>query len=150
MSPREYLEESPAISEGTETCWAHLSFKDMTGTSIDCPGGTSVEAIGEITETAQSRSQDLRVACPLPEFSHVLTLLGSCVAGSLPESWGSPGAFPQLRVLAMRNSSLQGPLPQSWGNSSRAMPSLTILTMDSNKLSGSLPASWSQGFSSLS
>lgn len=122
----------------------------MTQRSIDCSWWTSVDAVDEAPDIAQSSSQDLRVACPLPKFSRVLTLIGSCVAGSLPESWGSPGAFPQLRVLAMRNSSLQGPLPQAWGNSSKAMPSLTILTMDSNKLSGSLPASWSQGFSSLS
>ena len=71
-----------------------------------------------------------------------------CPAGSLPEAWGSAGAFPLLRVLAMKNSSLQGPLPQSWGSS--GMRSLTILTMDSNRLSGSLPPGWSQGFSSLS
>ena len=73
-----------------------------------------------------------------------------CAAGTLPKAWGSAGAFPLLRVLAMRNSSLQGPLPPAWGNSSKALPSLTILTMDSNRLSSSLPASWSQGFSSLS
>ena len=74
---------------------------------------------------------------------------GDVCAGVLPEAWGGEGAFPRLRVLAMRNSSLQGPLPAAWGNSSRALPALTILSLDSNKLSGSLPASWSQGLPSL-
>lgn len=71
-------------------------------------------------------------------------------AGGLPEAWGSAGAFPLLRVLAIKNSSLAGPLPDAWGNSTKAMPSLTILTLDSNALSHSLPASWAQGFPSLS
>ncbi len=71
-------------------------------------------------------------------------------AGGLPEAWGGPGAFPLLRVLAIKNSSLAGPLPNAWGNSTKAMPSLTILTLDSNALSNGLPASWAQGFPSLS
>ena len=72
------------------------------------------------------------------------------LAGGLPDAWGAPGAFPNLRTLALKGSGLQGPLPPAWGNSSDALPALTILTIDSNKLTGTLPAAWSQGFASLS
>lgn len=71
-------------------------------------------------------------------------------AGSLPMSWGVPGALASLRVLALKNNSLDGPLPAAWGNSTAALPSLTILSLDANKLSGSLPPSWSAGWPSLS
>jgi hypothetical protein len=70
-------------------------------------------------------------------------------AGTLPEAWGSNGAFPQLRVLAAKGNALQGPLPGSWGNSTAALPSLTILNLDANQLWGALPPSWAAGWRSL-
>ena len=72
------------------------------------------------------------------------------LAGGLPDAWGAPGAFPNLRTLALKRSGLQGPLPPAWGNSSDALPALTILTIDSNNITGPLPATWSRGFASLS
>ena len=94
----------------------------------------------------------LRMVCPRSCGSKSGVQIGPRVfrAGGLPGAWGSAGAFPLLRVLAIKNSSLAGPLPDAWGNSTKAMPSLTILTLDSNALSYSLPASWAQGFPSLS
>ena len=72
------------------------------------------------------------------------------LAGGLPDAWGAPGAFPNLRTLALKRSGLQGSLPPAWGNSSDALPALTILTIDSNNITGTLPATWSRGFASLS
>ena len=37
------------------------------------------------------------------------------LTGTLPPSWGSPGAFPQLSLLRIDNNALTGSLPAAWG-----------------------------------
>ena len=37
------------------------------------------------------------------------------LAGTLPPSWGSPGAVPQLSLLRIDNNALTGSLPAAWG-----------------------------------
>ncbi len=41
-------------------------------------------------------------------------LLNNRIGGSLPSSWGSPGAFPRLQILALQNNSLTGGVPAEW------------------------------------
>jgi hypothetical protein len=55
--------------------------------------------------------------------THVTTLdrhtllaseLAALHAGSLPASWGSPGAFPALQYMGLAGNNLTGSLPDSW------------------------------------
>ena len=40
------------------------------------------------------------------------------LSGTIPPSWGSPGAFPQLSLLRIDSNALTGSLPVAWGGSS--------------------------------
>ena len=67
-------------------------------------------------------------------------------AGTLPASWGSPGAFPALASLVLDELPLTGSLPPSWG-SNTSLPALTTLTLGTSRpdfscLSGPLPTAW--------
>lgn len=69
-------------------------------------------------------------------------------AGTLPDSWGSAGAFPSLVTLTVFDMPLTGTLPASWaGNASfPALESLGLGVSDPNAatgcLSGPMPAEW--------
>lgn len=72
-------------------------------------------------------------------------IAGFIVTGTLPTSWGSPGAFPNLSLLTLELTNLSGTLPPSWGNGS--FPALQQLQIGagisgSNLLSGTLPPEW--------
>ena len=61
------------------------------------------------------------------------------MAGSLPQSWSLPGAFPNLRELTISASGLNGTIPAGWG-SLRAFQNLEILAITDARLAGSVPA----------
>uniref|UniRef100_A0A1D2A5N4 Protein kinase domain-containing protein n=2 Tax=Auxenochlorella protothecoides TaxID=3075 RepID=A0A1D2A5N4_AUXPR len=58
---------------------------------------------------------------------------------SLPEEWGTSGAFPVMRNMFLSNNNFTGTVPESWG-AEGALPNLQLLRLDSNALTGSLPA----------
>lgn len=63
------------------------------------------------------------------------------IAGTIPSTWSSAGAFPNLLKLLMYDLSISGTLPAAWG--STAFPSLGELSLQYlQKLSGSLPSEW--------
>ena len=63
-----------------------------------------------------------------------LVVKGQAVSGPLPEAWGSPYSFPQLRNLTVLSSpSLEGPLPVSWGGNG-SFPMLRRLIMQKDIL----------------
>ena len=67
-------------------------------------------------------------------------------AGTLPDSWGSPGAFPKLSYLGLYDLPLTGPLPAAWSGND-CLPSLGTLYLGGNspgvsKLGGTLPSEW--------
>ena len=69
-----------------------------------------------------------------------------CIIGSIPATWGSPGAWPALTDLILHVTNLTGTLPAPWGGET-ALPSLTSLEIGSgvalkNLLSGTLPDEW--------
>ena len=69
-------------------------------------------------------------------------------AGTLPDSWGVPGAFPELNTLTVFGMPLTGTLPASW-SSNVSLPSLLSLGLGIDDastaagcISGPLPDSW--------
>lgn len=61
---------------------------------------------------------------PHPSPSSPLRYLNdNQLSGSLPASWGGPGAFPQLSLLRLDDNRLTGGLPASWGS----LPNLLVL-----------------------
>jgi hypothetical protein len=73
------------------------------------------------------------------------------VQGTLPDAWGTNGAFPSLRLLTLnRNWQLTGSLPATWGNSSDSLQRLEVLTMHDCNLTGTLPPSWAANMVLLS
>ena len=64
-------------------------------------------------------------------------------AGTLPEEWDSPLAFPKLQVLVLENNNLTGTLPSNWGN--QGFTHLNTLWLGKQDLHGSLPATWAGG-----
>ena len=75
----------------------------------------------------------IRPWAALPSLNSI-TLSGSNITGTVPESWKN---MTQLRMMTVSNSQLTGPLPASWA----ALPSLNYIP--SNNLNGSLPVEWS-------
>lgn len=65
----------------------------------------------------------------------------NAVSGSLPPSWGDPGAFSELLFIQCENTSMTGSLPGSWG-SPTAFKSLISLYLDGIDFTGTLPDSW--------
>ena len=65
------------------------------------------------------------------------------VTGTLPASWGSPEALPELIVLMVNENHLTGTLPAEWGSNS-SFTQLGNLYLGSNNIHGSLPDSWAQ------
>ncbi len=61
------------------------------------------------------------------------------LGGTLPESWASPGAFPNVQEMILYNSSIGGGVPASWG-SPGGFPKLQRLNLGSSSLQGSIPA----------
>ena len=52
------------------------------------------------------------------------------LTGSIPVTWGEPGAFPQLSLLRVDSNRLDGTLPAAWGSAgggSGSLPSLLVL-----------------------
>ena len=68
-----------------------------------------------------------------------LYLDGISFTGSLPSSWAAVGAFPELGVLGLWGTALTGTIPASWTAQS-AFPQLQVLDLSHNRLQGSLPA----------
>lgn len=69
-----------------------------------------------------------------------------CIAGTVPNEWGSPDSFPALTHLSLHITNLSGSLPMSWGLDT-AFPALQVLqagsgVADKNFLSGTLPTEW--------
>ena len=69
-------------------------------------------------------------------------------AGTLPDAWGIPGAFPELNTMTVFGMPLTGTLPASWG-SNASLPSLLSLGLGMDNastaagcISGPLPESW--------
>ena len=69
-------------------------------------------------------------------------------AGTLPDSWGVPGAFPELNAMTVFGMPLTGTLPALWG-SNASLPSLQSLGLGIDNastaagcISGPLPAAW--------
>ena len=79
-------------------------------------------------------------------WSPLVSIPCHAFAGTLPDSWGSQGAFPNLSYLGLYDLPLTGQLPAAWsGNNS--FPSLSTLYLGGNspgvsKLAGTLPAEW--------
>lgn len=48
------------------------------------------------------------------------------LSGTLPASWGAPGAFPRLASLGLAGNSLMGSLPPGWGDNG-SLPQLEAL-----------------------
>ncbi len=46
--------------------------------------------------------------------------LAALHAGSLPASWGTPGAFPALQYMGLAGNNLTGSLPGSWAAAGEA------------------------------
>lgn len=61
------------------------------------------------------------------------------MAGSLPESWSLPGAFPNLKLLSISALGLNGTIPAGWG-SHHAFQNMEILVITDARLAGSVPA----------
>lgn len=61
---------------------------------------------------------------------------------SLPEKWGTKGAFAALATLDISHNQLEGALPSSWGGA-EAFSQLQQLFMQHNRVTGRVPASWS-------
>lgn len=59
------------------------------------------------------------------------------LVGSLPSSWGSPGAFPALASLELEGCNVQGPLPAEWG-SPAALQRLQSLHLTACSITGML------------
>lgn len=72
-----------------------------------------------------------------------LIVNGSGLTYSLPDSFGSSGAFPQLLSLEIANASVSGTLPDSWARQG-AFLKLKRLTLYNNSHSGKLPDSWAR------
>ncbi|KAI3427363.1 hypothetical protein D9Q98_010279 [Chlorella vulgaris] len=79
-------------------------------------------------------------AAGFPELRH-LAMNGLGLTGSLPGSWLSSTAFPQLLTLDLSGNLLTGHLPPLIFE---AHPSLRHLALDSNKLTGRLPPAWAE------
>lgn len=73
---------------------------------------------------------------------------GNRLTGSLPEAFGSPGAFTALRELTLSDNPLSGSLPAAWGNHSEALPALHLLNLSNTGLAGPLP-DWGAGLQAL-
>lgn len=68
------------------------------------------------------------------------------LAGTVPQTWAQPGAFPNLSVLVFMNVPLTGTLPPYWG-SNGSFPVLGTLQLGSDSpsatpFSGTLPPEW--------
>lgn len=64
--------------------------------------------------------------CTLPRLLPRSYLNNNQFTGSLPATWGGPGAFPQLALLRLDDNRLTGGLPGSWGGNS-SLPNLLVL-----------------------
>lgn len=60
------------------------------------------------------------------------------LAGSVPPTWGQPGAFPALQFLDIKSCILTGTLPSSWP------PALQYLNVADNSFHGPLPTALSR------
>lgn len=76
------------------------------------------------------------------DISYLNTPISNAPSVALPDSWGTPGAFPNLEELKLTNLQLSGTLPNSWGERG-SFPKLKVLNLATNIFSGSLPESWS-------
>ena len=54
--------------------------------------------------------------CMTPYMHHMIPSDTLHLAGTLPESWADPGAFPALTSLTLDLSNVSGTLPPSWGS----------------------------------
>ena len=67
------------------------------------------------------------------------------LAGTVPQTWAQPGAFPNLSVLVIMDVPLTGTLPPHWG-SNGSFPVLGVLELGSDSpgapFSGTLPPEW--------
>lgn len=72
-------------------------------------------------------------------FLQVLNMSTNGFTGALPDSWGYPGAMPNLTVLLLDNNQLQGSLPSAWANTG-SLQNLVLLNLGYNNLSGALTA----------
>ena len=63
------------------------------------------------------------------------------VAGALPSTWGTAGAFSSLQVLDVGYNQLDGALPPAWG-ASGVLTSLNQLNLAGNQFAGTIPTSW--------
>lgn len=65
-----------------------------------------------------------------------LSSSSKCIIGTIPSTWGSSEASPQLLILEISDSLLSGTLPASWPSS------LQSLHLSYNRLNGTLPAQY--------
>lgn len=115
---------------------AQHAFKHLLSSAACCWG-----AAGRISRPVQQASQHLWFCSNRPSgpsrSSHSNRrryLNDNFLSGSLPDTWSSPGAFPQLSLLRIDDNALTGTLPPrlgsagAGGNASAAnMPNLLVL-----------------------
>lgn len=68
--------------------------------------------------------------------------LAALLAGSLPISWGAPGAFPALQYMGLAGTDLTGSLPGSW-----AAPGEAPFAVHTTSTSSTMPWGFFSSFS---